>query len=78
MVSLAVESPPPPKEKKQPASVRAAVPLGRGMPMGRGITAPVPGLAGPAPGVGRGMPPVAPPPGYGRGMPAPPGFTPGQ
>lgn len=82
VVSVAVESAPPPKEGKKPGQHRAPLPLGRGVPLGRG--GPIPGLAGPAPGLGGLQPQMSgtaqmyggggfgrgtPPPGYGRGAP---------
>lgn len=89
VVSLAVESAPAPKEAAKPGSIRAPQPLGRGVPLGR--VAPMPGLTGPAPGLGAGgvpgMQAMPPPPGFtagrglpppmaaGRGMPPPPGFA---
>lgn len=65
VVSLSIESPPPPPAKKRPALPRGATPAGRGIPLpaaGRGMppdpspaqgaVARPPGLAGPFPGVG--------------------------
>lgn len=51
VVSIAVETPPPPKKNKRTASMAGlAAPPDRPAPMGRGM--PAPGLAGPAPGLG--------------------------
>jgi small nuclear ribonucleoprotein B and B' len=57
VVSLSVESPPPPAQKTKaprPAGRGVVLPAGRGAPLGRdsGIAGPAPGLAGPVPGVG--------------------------
>lgn len=49
VISIAVESPPPPKDRKRPVSALGAVQTGRTAPLGRGanLSAPAPGLAGP-------------------------------
>ncbi|KAF9187291.1 hypothetical protein BGZ50_002003 [Haplosporangium sp. Z 11] len=104
IVSLSVDGPPPPSVDDQKARLSQlsagsgiAAPAGRGMPIVPGVTpgltGPVRGVGGPAPGMmlprgpaaaaapvsyGRGMPPPGmPPPGMPPGMVPPPGFRPG-
>lgn len=81
VVSIAVESAPPPKKGKRTAAVAGlAPPPERMAPMGRGMAAP--GLAGPVPGLGgpslaamqpqlSSNPQMYQAPGYGRGAPGP-------
>ncbi|KAF8926015.1 hypothetical protein BGZ58_000275 [Dissophora ornata] len=99
IVSLSVDGPPPPSAEDQRARISQlsagtgiAAPAGRGMPVvpgvAPGLTGPVRGVGGPAPGMmlPRGPAAVAPPMSYGRGVPPPgsipppgmpPGFRPG-
>ncbi|KAF9932994.1 hypothetical protein FBU30_006818 [Linnemannia zychae] len=98
IVSMSVDGPPPPSGEDQKARLSqlsagsgVAAPAGRGMPVvpgvAPGLTGPVRGVGGPAPGMmlPRGPAAAAPPLAYGRGMPpagmpppgmAPPGFRP--
>ncbi|KAF9166606.1 hypothetical protein DFQ26_007420 [Actinomortierella ambigua] len=93
IVSLSVDGPPPPSAEDQKARLSklqagtgTAAPAGRGMPIvpgvaAPGLTGPVRGVGGPAPGMmlPRGPAAAAPPMAYGRGMPPgmpPPGFRP--
>ncbi|KAI7819785.1 hypothetical protein BC939DRAFT_459209 [Gamsiella multidivaricata] len=88
IVSLSVDGPPPPSTEDQKARISQlsagagmAAPAGRGMPVvpgaAPGLTGPVRGVGGPAPGMmlPRGPAAAAPPMSYGRGMP-PPGAIP--
>ncbi|KAF9365578.1 hypothetical protein BGX34_009404 [Mortierella sp. NVP85] len=88
IVSLSVDGPPPPSAEDQKARISqlsagsgVAAPAGRGMPVvpgaTPGLTGPVRGVGGPAPGMmlPRGPTAVAPPMAYGRGAP-PPGAIP--
>lgn len=53
VVSVAVESAPPPKKGKRTAAQAGLPPMAqRAAAMGRGMTLPAPGLAGPVPGLG--------------------------
>ncbi|GJJ76618.1 small nuclear ribonucleoprotein B and B' [Entomortierella parvispora] len=92
IVSLSVDGPPPPSAEDQRARMSQlsagsgiAAPAGRGMPIvpgaAPGLTGPVRGVGGPAPGMmlPRGPAAAAPPMSYGRGMPPgmpPAGFRP--
>ncbi|KAG0301389.1 hypothetical protein BGZ98_008399 [Dissophora globulifera] len=88
IVSLSVDGPPPPSAEDQRARISqmsagsgVAAPAGRGMPVvpgaAPGLTGPVRGVGGPAPGMmlPRGPAAIAPPMSYGRGIP-PPGMPP--
>ncbi|KAF9375611.1 hypothetical protein BGX21_003736, partial [Mortierella sp. AD011] len=88
IVSISVDGPPPPSAEDQKARISqlsagsgVAAPAGRGMPVipgaTPGLTGPVRGVGGPAPGMmlPRGPAAVAPPMSYGRGAP-PPGMPP--
>ncbi|KAG0263599.1 hypothetical protein BG011_008543 [Mortierella polycephala] len=90
IVSLSVDGPPPPSADDQKARLSqlsagsgVAAPAGRGMPVvpgvAPGLTGPVRGVGGPAPGMmlPRGPAATAAPVSYGRGMP-PPGMPPGM
>ncbi|KAG0336016.1 hypothetical protein BG000_007004 [Podila horticola] len=93
IVSMSVDGPPPPSAEDQKARISqlsagtgVAAPAGRGMPVvpgaAPGLTGPVRGVGGPAPGMmlPRGPAAAAPPMAYGRGMPPggipPPGMPP--
>ncbi|KAF9424160.1 hypothetical protein BGZ94_008078 [Podila epigama] len=93
IVNLSVDGPPPPSTEDQKARLSqlaagtgVAIPAGRGMPVvpgaAPGLTGPVRGVGGPAPGMmlPHGPAAAAPPVAYGRGMPPggmpPPGFRP--
>ncbi|KAI8601413.1 hypothetical protein EDD21DRAFT_283543, partial [Dissophora ornata] len=84
IVSLSVDGPPPPSVESQRARISqlsagsgVAAPAGRGMPVvpgvAPGLTGPVRGVGGPAPGMmlPRGPAAMAPPMAYGRGIPPP-------
>ncbi|KAK3819737.1 MAG: hypothetical protein J3Q66DRAFT_335336 [Benniella sp.] len=95
IVSLSVDGPPPPSAEDQKARISqlsagsgVAAPAGRGMPVvpgaAPGLTGPVRGVGGPAPGMmaPRGPAAAAAPVSYGRGIPPPgaippPGMPPG-
>ncbi|KAF9580789.1 hypothetical protein BGW38_002414 [Lunasporangiospora selenospora] len=90
IVSLSVDGPPPPSAEDQKARISqlsagtgVAAAAGRGMPIvpgsaAPGLTGPVRGVGGPAPGMmlPRGPAAAAPPMSYGRGMPPPGGIPP--
>ncbi|KAG0057223.1 hypothetical protein BGZ83_000636 [Gryganskiella cystojenkinii] len=89
IVSLSVDGPPPPSAEDQKARISqlsagsgVAAPAGRGMPVvpgaAPGLTGPVRGVGGPAPGMmlPRGPAAAAPPMSYGRGIPPPGGMPP--
>ncbi|KAF9401407.1 hypothetical protein BGX21_001780 [Mortierella sp. AD011] len=91
IVSMSVDGPPPPSAEDQKSRISqlsagsgVAAPAGRGMPVvpgaAPGLTGPVRGVGGPAPGMmlPRGPAAVAPPMSYGRGGPPPAGMPPGM
>ncbi|KAG0005718.1 hypothetical protein BGZ79_002637 [Entomortierella chlamydospora] len=91
IVSISVDGPPPPSAEDQKARISQlsagsgiAAPAGRGMPVvpgaTPGLTGPVRGVGGPAPGMmlPRGPAAVAPPMSYGRGVPPPGSIPPGM
>ncbi|KAG0301159.1 hypothetical protein BGZ98_008582 [Dissophora globulifera] len=89
IVSMSVDGPPPPSADDQRTRMSqlsigsgVAAPAGRGMPVvpgaAPGLTGPVRGVGGPAPGMmlPRGPAATAPPMSYGRGVPPPGGIPP--